>query len=186
MPFSMTGPVPMYDSRPITLAPIGPKPKKKRKPRTLSPEAHERLVNRCLSFNTDPEMKARRLEGLRKALEKKRADPEYRKRERAWLDAARSKSIRMSRAFNAEHFADPEVRKWHGEQAKQRWEDPELRERMAAKRGPQSPRLIALKKRVHDRRRGFKVPERLWPEYQRLIRSKKLKAREAGRILGLI
>ena len=36
------------------------------------------------------------------------------------------------------------------------------------------------------KRRGFDVPLHLWSEYTRLRKSKKLSAREAGEVLGLV
>lgn len=86
----------------------------------------------------------------------------------------------------------PEQLVAHAEKLRQLNQDPAFafKRDKAARKTLQSPavkvkRLLGVRAH-HDKQRGFKVPARLWPQYQELRNKGRLSAREAGRALGLI
>ena len=47
-------------------------------------------------------------------------------------------------------------------------------------------RVMLNLQQMHERKRGFKVPAKLFKDYQRLMKTKKYRAKEAARMLGII
>lgn len=172
---------------PMTLAPIpapGGKPKKKRKSPRLTPEQRAALAERARKLHTNPEINAKRAAGIKRCWQ----DPEYRARHLAILKQFETKRKARNRLVNAEKAVDPEWKEANRKRILALWASGKMYE--AQKTRSYSPegyaRLIASIKRAQDKRRGFKVPPLVKSRYLHLIRSKRLSAKEAGRIMGLI
>lgn len=172
----------------ITLAPIGktaPKPRPRPK---LSDEARARKAALMRANNADPEYQARRLERLAAKKREQMADPEF----RAWLDVhmakMRKKGVPATRLHNYAKWEDPEYRAKMSQMLRDMHKRPGFREAVAKRVVPPEAQRnnIAAVKRSWDRRRGFKVPPSMRADYRNLTVTKKMRAREAGRILGLI
>ncbi len=172
----------------ITLAPIGkPKPTPRAKPK-LSDEARARKAALMRANNADPEYQARRLERLAAKKREQMADPEF----VAWLHAhlakMRKRGVVAIRLHNYAKWQDPEYRAKMSELLRDMHKRPGFREALANRVVPPEAQRnnIAAVKRAWDRRRGFKVPPSKRADYRNLTVTKKMRAREAGRILGLI
>ena len=108
---------------------------------------------------------------------------------------------KVSAGLKAFYRRNPEAVEAIGARFRLTWKNPEMRALFVEhaksparlkrlKEAATSPRARAAntvaRREAHDRKRGFKVPARMWKEYRFLIDVKKLRACEAGRVLGLI
>lgn len=155
----------------------------KRKSPSLTAEQRAALADRCRRMNADPEVQARRLASTRAA--NARRIEELRER----IADARQSPMRIInlRARQKEKFADDDYRHGLSKRLKEKWADPAFVEKVkASKRTPEFRRKIARAvKRDRDRKRGYRVPSALKPEYTRLM-GKGFTSGEVGKILGLI
>lgn len=154
----------------------------------LSPEETERRRQRLKKFWQDPEFRQKRLEGVKRAHERISENPRLAARR---LDSVRKAQASIKRAVrnrlaNYKRWSDPEQVRIASERCKKLWEDGTLKGGKGRLTKEGIARKIEATKAMHDKRRGFKIPDRLRAEYDRLVNSKKIKAREAGRMLGLI
>jgi hypothetical protein len=174
---------------PITLAPIGKieQGRKKRKTK-MPPEQRAASGERMRALWQDPEFRAKRLAASIKANKAKWADPEYRAKIQSNLEKYHNDPIRLARTrvAIAKRFDTPGERERASQQMRQLWEDGKIsvdasRITPAGKR----KRAVATTK-SHNKKRGFSIPPHLRKDYDHLVYSKKIKSREAGKILGLI
>ena len=173
----------------ITLAPIGqPKPPRKRRKMTLTDEQRAAQGERLRLLMADPEIRAKRLAKSREAKARQWADPEFRKKQTERL-ATESRKIRaLNRYRQTRRWQDPAFREKVLPTIAARWQSEEHRKAAAERcKDPNHRRkMIAGRIRAHDRKRGFKVPPSKKAEYTALVQVKKMKPREAGRLLGII
>lgn len=160
-----------------------------KKPRT--PERIEAQRDQMRRLNAEINADAGRREARRKSVNESMA-------------ATRSSGdygAKVSAGLKAFYRRNPDAVEAIGERLRITWENPEMRALFVnhaksparlkrLKAAATSPRARAAnsvaRRAAHDRKRGFKVPARLWKEYRFLIDVKKLRAHEAGRVLGLI
>lgn len=138
----------------------------------------------------DPEFERKRVEGIRRYwAEKGTAGSET--RERLSRCAAASWAKRRLKGTDKFVLSDEE-RNRRREQLQKNKQNPnyETRRLKAIKAFSSSPKgkvkRSVTAQAVNDKRRGFKVPAKLWNEYRWLVDAKKIPAREAGKMLGLI
>lgn len=134
----------------------------------------------------DPEWRAKRLAGLRRAAERgvqSKKNSENMKRQ--WADPVKRRN-RLKAMAEAMEVNRP----MHREVMLRNKADPAFEEKRARKvkehqtRNPLKMKVSALL--IARKRRGFDVPPHLQEDYRRLRYQKKLSAREAGVILGLV
>jgi hypothetical protein len=172
---------------PITLAVVWkdktPKPKRKL---NLSPEERAARSERMKARIKCPEFRAKQKAASRSALDKLFSDPEKKKQWGARARVSPETWLARVRVAMAERFSDPAEREKMSQQMKRLWAEGKI----SGKRSTWSPegraRSIAATKISQNKRRGFAIPRHLRAQYDHLLMVKKFKAREAGRILGLI
>lgn len=171
----------------ITL-PLVARPKKQRAKPNYTPEELERRRAQIRKMNADPAFNEKRLANLRKAHAQMKIDPVRREKQLAHMRKMNEKSRPKTRLFNYERYENPEERKKTSEHMKRLRQDPDFEaKRLAAGLSPQGRHNISKSiKRLWNKRRGFAVPEKLKAEYRMLTQTKRFRAREAGKILGLI
>lgn len=175
-----------YDSprtAPITLPPIGKPKRKKKKP--MSPELRAIAGARLKALWQDPAFRERRKKASTAGLKAKWEDPEYRKKHTERLAKMQAKRVACARIYLAERWSDPEERRKASERAKQMYAEGKLRGNPTLTPESKEKKRRACQ-RMHDRKRGFKIPLLLRTRYRELVKTKRYSAREAGKILGLI
>jgi hypothetical protein len=171
---------------PITLAALTPKSKGKRRPPTLTPEQRAAASARLKARWADPEYRKRRDEAARKALAARLSTPEGKRQVVANLranDEKRIRNLRVKLAENREERAERARRTMTELWASGRMGEI-MRTRKISAKG--MARRVAATKLHKARKRGFEVPISRRTEYKFWTAVKGLKAREAGRIMGLI
>lgn len=154
----------------------------------MSPEQRTAAGERLRQMWKDPEWRAKRLAGIKEASARGKGNAaKSEANKRLWADPAKRKARleAIQRALtergNSEKFrenfirlkADPAFEKKRARKCKEKQKDMALRMKVNG--------IITARKR-----RGFDVPQHLWRDYQMLRKSKKLSAREAGEVLGLV
>lgn len=155
---------------------------------SMPPEQRAAARERLRQMWKDPEWRAKRRAGLKAASERGNGNAaKSEANRRMWADPlkrkARLEAIQraLTERGNSEKFravlmrlkADPAFEKKRASKVKEKQKDMALRMKVNG--------ILTARKR-----RGFDVPHQLWPEYQRLRKTKKLTAREAGQVLGLV
>ncbi len=154
----------------------------------MTPEQRAAAAERLRQMWKDPEWRAKRLAGVKAASERGKGNAaKSEANKRLWADPAkrRARLEAIQRALtergNSEKFraiflklkADPAFEEKRARKCKEKQKDMALRMKVNG--------IITARKR-----RGFDVPQHLWPQYRWLRKSKKLSAREAGEALGLV
>lgn len=154
----------------------------------MTPEQRAAAGERLRQMWKDPEFQAKRRAGIKAASERgvgNQAKSEANRR--LWADPvkrkARMEAIQRALIERGNHEklrdnfiklkADPAFEEKRARKCREKQKEMTVRMKVNA--------IITARKR-----RGFDVPHHLWPEYQRLRKSKKLSAREAGEVLGLV
>ena len=155
---------------------------------SMSPEQRAAAAERLRQQWKDPEWRAKRRAGIRAAAERGKGNAaKSEANRRMWADPAKRKARMeaIQRACvergNSEKFREIFVKLKA---------DPAFEEKRARK-CKEKQKQMALRMKVNGmlvarKRRGFDVPQHLWPEYRWLRKAKKLSAREAGQVLGLV
>ena len=135
----------------------------------------------------DPEFRAKQRAGIKAAFDKGKGNDKRSDNLRArWKNPRTRKNLMESqqaylenggREKRAEVFARLRADPAYEAKRLRKW-----REAMEKKKN----RLKAAAMILNRKRRGFDVPAHLWDEYQRLVKSKRLRAREAAIVLGII
>jgi hypothetical protein len=162
----------------------------KRKPK-FTPEQRAAAAERLRAKWQDPEWRAKREAGCRRAWERDAITGEIRRKIAAsnveqWKDPL----IRRKRTQAIAKGLDAGVREMRRAQLAERRNDPVMEAKRIAKLRAKCA-LIKGKKRAvaqanNRKRRGFDVPARLWVIYRELLKKRKYTAREAGIVLGLV
>ena len=155
---------------------------------SMTPEQRAAAGERLRQQWKDPEWRAKRRAGVKAAAERGRGNAaKSEANKRLWADPVkrRARLEAIQRALiergNSEKFRENFIRL----KADPAFEDKRARKAKEKQKG-MAMRLKANAIITARKRRGFDVPQRLWAEYQWLRKSKKMSAREAGQVLGLV
>jgi hypothetical protein len=171
----------------ISLPPIKLVKRARKKP-DLSGELLEAMAKRLKTMRSAAGFEAKRIAGIRKFF-REEMTPERRKQARANFAKHELKRLAACRVANAERFENPENVRKMADMARDLWRTGRL-SKECFKNRKMTPEGLARKsaasKRMQDRRRGFRIPPNLRSRYDFLVNSKRLRAREAGIVLGLV
>lgn len=173
-------------SRPISLPPIRPA-RKKRRPPVISADQRKARADRMKRLRQDSDFNAKRIAGIKATCGA--MTPEQRRAVSERLKGYESKRVARSRLATAQRFQDPKNVEKSRQITKNLWATGRLSKEKMANRKYTAEGLVrkaAATKRMQDRRRGFVIPRRLRKEYDHLVQTKRMSAREAGILLGLI
>jgi hypothetical protein len=150
-----------------------------------SDERRRAAAERMRALWADPEFCAKRAEASRKAIEDKWTN----RREEALTQMRYNLQCSPKRsAYAHTRLQDPQRMSRHQKLLAHLNSDPAIKEKRIAalRRKFADPAYRQTLKRAQDKRRGFRVPAHKKAEYDFLRITKKLNAREAGQMLGLI
>lgn len=160
--------------------------KKQRSPERIEAQ-REQMRRLNAEINADARRREARQKSVNESLAKTRSSGEYGAKVSAGLKAFYRRNLDAVEAIGKRLKAtweNPEMRALFVERAKS---PARLKRLKAAATSPRARAANAVARReAHDRKRGFKVPARVWKEYRFLIDVKKLRSAEAGRVLGLL
>lgn len=155
----------------------------------MSPEQKTAQLERLKKLWDDPEFREKISKRVIEANTGRRQSEATRRKRSESLKASHKKRIAMGRTCLPLTEEQKEKRRKVLERNRFNKDIEEKRKIRAEK-----ARSVALYKirvmlnlqQMHERKRGFKVPAKLFKDYQRLMKTKKYRAKEAARMLGII
>ena len=154
--------------------------------KTYTAEERAASAERLRKCWQDPEWRAKRLSGVRRAADR----GVYSKATSATMKNEWADPIKRKKRLNAMAEAMEVNRPKHRETLLKLKADPAFEQKRAKKAQEYKDRnpLLMKASALHaaKKKRGFDVPSHLWKEYQFLVKKKSLSAREAGAVLGLV
>lgn len=157
----------------------------------MKPENREAAQRRLADLWKDPAFREARKKAIEEAKERNRTTGETSRRKREamkefWANptnrAKMMARVRKKKESGKYHDNANTLAALRGNIEVEERRLKRLREYHAENRGLR----IASMAQINRKRRGFDVPANLWKEYQYLLKTKKMRAREAGILLGLV